>query len=143
MTDNNMDFKTDLTLSLSSDGVQFFKSSILAVWPVMAYLDGLPPYLQKQTIMILAVMAVRGDGKSFQLNLMIDDVLKQFERLNQQPLKWMFRGNVMRSRVLVSRVIADTPARSAMQGINSFSAAFGSQYCHHNEMNENQMKIFK
>ncbi|KAL1426940.1 hypothetical protein MTO96_003239 [Rhipicephalus appendiculatus] len=129
----NMD-KSDITVTVNSDGSPVFNSSSYSIWPIQLALNELPPRLRWNNIMT----PVLWYGKEHpDMTLVLQAFVRQLEELNKSGLRWEFAGTVIKSKVFCICCCADSPARAAMQHMVQFNGYYGCSWCYHPGVNVN------
>ncbi|KAL1436304.1 hypothetical protein MTO96_049817 [Rhipicephalus appendiculatus] len=91
----NMD-KSDITVTVNSDGSPVFNSSSYSIWPIQLALNELPPRLRWNNIMT----PVLWYGKEHpDMTLVLQAFVRQLEELNKTGLRWEFEGTVIKSKI--------------------------------------------
>lgn len=100
------------------DGLPLFKSSSVAVWPVLAKIKNLIPSY------VFCVLLTVGPAKPENLDF-LEEYVDEINNLNSVGLH--FKGE--HYPVTVVAHVCDTPARNMVKGTKSFHSYFGCDFC--------------
>jgi hypothetical protein len=120
----------NFTMAFATDGVQVFKSSNYAIWPLFCTINELPFHLKAffMTLNALWFGMEKPNPNAF-CKPFVDETIQLF----RIGFKWLDKSsNVVRvSRVLFPIAIADAPARAMLLNFMQFNGSYGCHYCEH------------
>ncbi|EFX78062.1 hypothetical protein DAPPUDRAFT_320792 [Daphnia pulex] len=117
-------------MAFAMDGVQVFKSSNYAIWPLFCTINELPFHLKAffMTLNALWFGMEKPNPNAF-CKPFVDETIQLF----RTGFKWLDKSNnvVRVSRVLFPIAIADAPARAMLLNFMQFNGSYGCHYCEH------------
>lgn len=115
-----------LSFTMNTDGVPAFKSSNTSVWPILCFVNELPPALRKKHMILCGLWF--GSGKP-NANGFLRDFVGQLKDLSINGFKWTLNNKVVTSTVDLLAVCVDSVARAPVQNFVQFNGYNGCSWC--------------
>lgn len=119
--------ENDITCSINTDGVNVFKSSTFAIWPIFLSINELPYKLRRNNTLLVGLWFGK---KKPSFNTFLSPFVDQCNELSHDGLSWTVNGLTLRSRVFFKMISADSVARAPLQGLKQFNGKFGCPFCY-------------
>ena len=114
-------------LILCCDGVQLFKSSTQAFWPILLAATSLPPGIRINAENLILAGVWQGHTKP-PMNIILGQVLDKLEHINTHGIPFNFNGpKLIRAKLLVC--VFDLPARASATNFVQFNGYYSCLYC--------------
>ena len=118
-----------ITLTLNSDGVPVFKSSLYSLWPMLRSINELPRHQRKKHILMPGLWC--GSIKPV-FSTFFQPFITEINRLREHGFLYVNnQGNAVKFYVTVLVVTCDSVARCLLQNIKQFNGAYGCNWCLH------------
>lgn len=119
----------DITLQISTDGVQVFRSSSVSMWPVQAMVNELPYRERRKNMMLCGLWY--GKEKP-DMNLFLSLLVEELISLHKVGITRNVVGEEeIRIRVHTIASPVDSVARPLLQNIKQYNGRFGCSFCLH------------
>lgn len=121
----------DIFLTLSSDGVQPFKSDDYSFWPFLCMLLNLPPHLRFQMKRLLLILIIPGPNEPKDLISFLDPFISEMKNLGVNGrLGRLWNGTVVRVRVHLLFLCGDLPAIKKLTHLKGVIGLVPCRFCH-------------
>ena len=135
--------KTDIALSLNTDGVAIFKSSSWSLWPVFLSILNLPIELRMKAENILLVGLWYGPTKK-NMKLFLESIMTSLHPLLGDSVSIRTPEGDRPMRVKVVMGVLDLPAKAAVLCMKQFNGEHGCAVClHPGTRLDNGARIYK
>ncbi|XP_044584105.1 uncharacterized protein LOC123264730 isoform X2 [Cotesia glomerata] len=125
---NFLDNPSNYSFTINTDGCQVAKSSKASAWPIYFQINELPPHLRKKHMLLAGVFV---DTCHPSLNLMLDPIVKELQKLNESGIAWKTsEGQKIVSKFAVTTCSVDSPARSLIMRMKQFNGYNGCSFCY-------------
>lgn len=118
--------KDDISVSWNTDGVQLFKSSKYAVWPLQLQINELP--FKERVKKILLAGLWFGNEKPI-VDCFLQPFVEEMNRLSTVGLTWVDEGTTKHTRVFPGPCVLDTVARGMVMNMHQFNGERGCAWC--------------
>ena len=115
-------------LILCSDGVQLFKSSKQAFWPVLLTVTSLPPGIRMNAENIILAGVWQGPVKP-PMNVILTPVLEKIRELNISGIPVLTPNGPKTVRACLLMAVFDLPARGIATNFVQFNGYYSCTYC--------------
>lgn len=117
----------DVTLTLNTDGVPFFESSKVSMWPIFLMVNELP---YKERIQKLLLAGLWVGPKKPVMNSFLLPLVKMLNSLSTNGLTWHDdKGNMHTTKAYPGPFEVDTIARCEIMNTRQFNGANGCAWC--------------
>jgi len=119
----------NISLSCNVDGVPVFKSSNIAMWPILVSVNEIPIPVRRRFMMLHSLWF--GPNKP-RIDTFLQPFIAEVQKLHTDGLPWTdLNGCLQLTRCAVSACICDSVARPMVQNVIQFNGKFGCGYCMH------------
>ncbi|XP_039304914.1 uncharacterized protein LOC120357714 [Solenopsis invicta] len=118
----------DITLQLNTDGVAFFNSSKMSMWPIQVVINELPYRLRRQNVMLCGLWY--GTDKPV-IDLFMKPFVDELIILHNEGMKCITPEHPETINIKVHTLIAsvDSVARPLLQNLKQFNGESGCSFC--------------
>lgn len=119
----------DITLQISTDGVQVFRSSSVSMWPIQVMVNELPYREWRKNMMLCGLWY--GKEKS-DINLFLSLLIEELISMHEVGITRNTAGEEeIRIKVHTIASPVDSVARPLLQNIKQYNGTFGCSFCLH------------
>ncbi|XP_039302129.1 uncharacterized protein LOC120357009 [Solenopsis invicta] len=119
----------DITLQISTDGVQVFNSSSVTMWPIQVMANELP-YRERRKNMMLCGLWYNKEKPD--MNLFLSLIVEELTYMHEVGITRNVEGEEeIRIRVHTIASPVDSVARPLLQNIKQYNGSFGCSFCLH------------
>ena len=122
--------KSNLALSIFTDGVPLFKSNQISLWPVLLQVLNLPPSIRFKAENIIMCGMWYGIRKP-DMKLLLDPVVKTLEDLYRDGFETQISSGKMHMKVKLMFGVFDLVARPTVIYTKQFNGEFCCPVCYH------------
>jgi hypothetical protein len=119
--------KSDITLTINSDGMQKFKSSYGSIWCILAYINELPSKIRFREIIVTAIWFGKNEPC---MQTFFKPLVSELQEL-QNGFTWIYNNTEILTRVYAICCCVDSKARAPILNMSQFNGYYSCIWCYH------------